>query len=229
MASSSTVEITHPDPSQQTLQERERFLQAWTSNSCSNESVISLEEGWDILDRYGIKMIEKSLIDNSSSEIPMGAKGFASLYTISYKLSTSEKIEIEDFSKVLYDRCKLSVENYIRANFVNKLIGVNGINFLRVFVDGWKKHKLLTSWMWRLFMNLDKTVVRTEALPTITSCCLKCFYDLAFKTHLDVLRRGLLDCTAMDREGTLHDNSILKEVVEVNKFSLLLCKSFAQY
>jgi Cullin family len=220
MASSSTADSVSPDPSQQSLQERERFLQAWTSNSCSNESVISLEEGWDILDRYGIKMIEKSLMSNSTSEIPMGTKGFASLYTISYKLSTSEKIDIEDFSKVLYDRCKLSVENYIRKNIEIKLAGCSGVDFLKVFIDGWKKHKLLTSWMWRLFMNLDKTVVRTEALPTITSCCLKCFYELVFSEHLDVLRRGLLDCTAMDREGTLLDNSIIKEVIEVNKFSL---------
>ena len=220
MASSSTVDCISPDPSQQSLLEREKFLQAWTSNSCSNESVISLEEGWDILDRYGIKMIEKSLISNSSSELPMGTKGFASLYTISYKLSTSEKIDIEDFSKVLYDRCKQSVENYIRTNIISKLAGISGIEFLKIFLDGWKKHKLLTSWMWRLFMNLDKTVVRTEALPTITSSCLKCFYELVFSEYLVVLRRGLLDCTAMDREGTLLDNSILKEVIEVRKFSM---------
>lgn len=219
MASSSSTDCIFPDPSQQSLQERERFLQAWTSNSCSNESIISLEEGWDILDRYGIKMIEKSLVSNSTTEMPMGTKGFASLYTISYKLSTSEKIDIEDFSKVLYDRCKLSVENYIRTNIISKLAEIKGITFLRVFIDGWKKYKLLTSWMWRLFMNLDKTVVRTEALPTITSCCLKSFYELVFREHLDVLRRSLLDCTAMDREGTLLDNSVLKEVIEVTKLS----------
>ena len=215
MASTSASISTFVDPSQQSFQEREIFLLAWATNSCSSNSVVGLEEGWDILDRYGIQIIQRFLGSNSSTEKPVGTKGFTSLYTISYKLSTTAAVDVADYSKILYDRCKKSVEDFLRDNLVNDLVSRTDIEFLRHFAEGWTKHKMLTNWMWRLFANLDKTVVPTEMLPTITSCYLKCYYDLVFMPHVQDLRTHLLDGITDLREYTPTDNKLLKDIVTV--------------
>lgn len=200
------------------FQEREALLLSWTMKSCSDNSSISLEEGWDILDRFGLKMIQAFLTGDDSAVKPIGTKAFTSLYTIAYKLSTTATVGVSDFSKVLYTRSIESVESFVELNIVSKLENKTGAEFLRLFAEGWMKHKLLTNWMWRLFMNLDKTVVRTEALPTITSCYLRCFYVKVFYCNLDKLRQSLLNCVAMNREGPLVDNKVFKEVVQVEEF-----------
>ena len=207
------------------FQEREELLLSWTMKCCSDNSSISLEEGWDILDRFGLKMIQTFLSGDESALKPMGIKAFTSLYTIAYKLSTTATVGVTDFSKILYTRSNESVKSFVESNIVDKLEYKNGAEFLRVFADGWIKHKLLTNWMWSLFMNLDKTIVRTEGLPTITSCYLKYFYDLVFCSHLEKLRQCMLDCAAVNREKPLgSDNIVFKEVVEVMANSIVqLC------
>lgn len=215
MASAPASIDTLVDPSQQSFQEREIFLLSWATNSCSSNSVVGLEEGWDILDRYGIQIIQRFLGSNSSAEKPVGTKGFTSLYTISYKLSTTAAVDVADYSKILYDRCKKSVEDFLRDNLVNDLVSRTGIEFLRHFADGWTKHKMLTSWMWKLFTNLDKTVVPTEMLPTITSCYLRCYYDLVFTPHLQDLRRYLVFSIRDIRKDISIDYQLLKDIVTV--------------
>ena len=198
------------------FQEREELLLSWTMKSCSDNSSISLEEGWDILDRFGLRMIQEYFVGDDIAVKPMGTKAFTSLYTIAYKLSTTATMGVTDFSKVLYTRSINSVKNFVELNILSKLEDKSGAAFLSVFAEGWRKHKLLTTWMWRLFMNLDKTVVRTEGLPTITSCYLKYFYDFVFLSHLDTLRQCMLDCAAANREAPLgSDYSVFQEVVQV--------------
>ena len=221
-----TVPAT-PDDGQDIMQlsfpEREDFLLTWTLKNCAGNSIVDLEEGWDLLNRYGIKIIHRFIngkTSNGETNKPIGPKGFASLYTISYKLSTVSRINLIDYARDLYDRCKQSVEDFIHANIVQKLhqmLPEEGIDFLREYANGWSKHKILTSWMWKICKNLDKTVVRTEDLLPLTACYMACFYKqvfLQFSTHTRIC---ILECYAKDREVgiSLADRRILQEVIEV--------------
>ena len=215
------------DDGQDTIQlsfpEREDFLLAWTLKNCAGNSVVGLEEGWDLLNRYGIEVIHRFLnrkTSNGESKKPIGSKGFASLYTISYKLSTVSRINLIDHARDLYDRCKQSVEDFVQTNIVQKLHQMlleEGIDFLREYADSWSKHKTLTNWMWRLCKNLDKTVVRTEDLPPLTACYMTCFYEQVFLQFNAHTRICILQCYAKDREGNFCPASrrILQEVIEV--------------
>lgn len=202
-------------PYQQSLQERENFLLSWTTERCTNNS-FDLEEGWKILDTYGIQVIQRFLTGKSLSiekEKPMGTKAFSSLYTISFKLCTTAKQC--DYSKDLYDRCNKSVEEFVISNIVSSMVGNNGIELLKVFSAGWKMHKLLTSWMCRLFLQIDKNVVPQEKLLTITSCYLNHFYELVFKAFIRPLRDSLLECIKIDRRGNIMDRDLLKNSIKI--------------
>ena len=220
-----------PVASEQSSEERESFLLGWTTKSCSFNALIDLEEGWEILFAYGIQMIHKFLSGECSTEEmkrPIGTKGFASLHAISYKLSTTPRLDNTDYTKDLYDRCKKSVKDFVDTYITQrllKLLGGDRMSFLRMFIDSWAKHKLLTKWMYRLFSNLDKTVVIIEVLPTITSCYLNCFYEGVFLHFDEHIRLCVIESYAKDREGGLLDNErdVLREVVEVSPLFLFCC------
>lgn len=213
------------DPTHLSFQEREDFLLMWTLKNCADDSVLGIEEGWNLLNSYGLRVLHKFLsAETSASETdkPIGTKGFASLYTISYKLCTTNSPSMVDHARDLYNRCKLSVEDFVEANIVQKLsemLSGEGIDFLQEYADGWSRHKKLTNWVWPLRKNLDKTVVRTEQLPTVTACYLNCFYNQVFQRFNVHTRACLLQCFAEDRCGNFltANRDILKDVIEVSK------------
>ena len=224
------------DPLELSYEGREHYLLEWTTECCTAKNVVSLEEGWRILNNYGIKVIHRyletmnSMCDNEKQK-PLGSKGFTSLYTISYKLGTALRVDLVDYSRVLYDRCKESVEEFVQKNIVeklNKLLTGEDIEFLKEYSSGWDKHQLLAKYMKRIFANLDRSVVRTEELPTVTSCYMNCFYVQVVKEFNVRTRQCLLRCFSQDRNGTLDPahRVIIKKVVQVspvNYMCLLLC------
>jgi hypothetical protein len=212
--SCSSAEISS-DPSQQTFHERENFLLSWTSQQCLNNG-FDLDSGWNILDTYGIQVIQRFLIGKSLSiekDQPMGTKGYTSLYTISFRLCTTAGQC--GYAKDLYDRCNISVEEFVISNIVSNMGGKIGLELLKAFSAGWTMHKLLTSWMWRLFQQIDKNVLPQERPYTITSCYLNHFYELVFQAFKSHIRDSLLECIADDRKKGVVDREVLKDSIKI--------------
>jgi hypothetical protein len=206
--------LNSEDPSRQSFQERENFLLSWTTQKCLDNN-FDLELGWEILDTYGIQVIQRFLTGKSLSieDKPMGTKGYTSLYTISFRLCTTAGQC--GYSKDLYDRCNKSVEEFVISNIVSNMIGNSGIELLKDFSAGWMMHRLLTSWMWQLFQQIDKNIIPQEGLCTITSCYLNHFYELVFMAFRKPLRDSLLECIAEDRNKGVVDREVLKDSIKV--------------
>ena len=106
-------------------EQREGELLQWTINHCggeassdslSNYSYIDFEEGWRMIDEYGLRFIRtilsEFLVNSNATQTdaiekdiskPFGYKGYVSLYTISYKISQSN-ISAADTALELYNR-----------------------------------------------------------------------------------------------------------------------------
>ena len=99
--------------------EREAELLRWTINHCdgsnSPSSRIDFEEGWQMIEEYGLKVLRQMLAEfminrlksssaNAKIIKPFGSKGVSSLYTISFKMLTGTLSTASDPAYELYNR-----------------------------------------------------------------------------------------------------------------------------
>jgi hypothetical protein len=165
---------------------------------------------------------------------PFGTRGYAALYTISYKMCSHAGQK--DYSKTLYDRHKESIERYLidvvapsvmqkRDMFLLKVCSalvcvLVSMPIFKEFCDVWENHKIMTKWMWRLFMHLDRGIVINNNLPTLTSCSLQAFYTHVFQRIAFRVRLCMLECIEKDRRGEDVDGEPLGKCIQVQALFL---------
>ena len=71
--------------------------------------------------------------------------------------------------------------------------------------------------MYKLFMHLDRGIVKNNELPSITSCCLISFYTIIFQSVKEQIRNAMMDLIRQDREGTSDDCEYLQECTKVSQ------------
>jgi hypothetical protein len=79
----------------------------------------------------------------------------------------------------------------------------------------WSNHKLMTKWMWRLFMHLDRGIVVNNSLPTLTSCSLRAFYEQVFVEINPRVKACILEFIERDRMGETIDKAELRENIQM--------------
>lgn len=196
-----------------TSQQREQELLDWVLRKCNTDEAITLEEGWERIETHGIRVLYQVLKGENTESSPFGTRGYASLYTISYKLCSHAGMS--DHSRALYDRHKECVEEYLRETVVPTVLEKHEEFLLKEFRDVWANHKLMTKWMWRLFMHLDRSVVVHNQLPTLISSSLRAFYDQVFVEINPRLRACILEFIDKDRNGEVIEAAELKENIQM--------------
>src|SRR3546814_785723 len=83
------------------------------------------------------------------------------------------------------------------------------------FREVWSNHKLMTKWMWRLFMHLDRGIVVNNQLPTLTSCSLRAFYEQVFVEINPRVKGCILEFIERDRNGESVDKGEMRENIQM--------------
>ena len=187
--------------------ERESFLKQWTKEKCANNEPLDVQEGWDVLYSYGIQVLHRFLSgddEQKEENKSIGSKSFSYLYTISFKLTAPVG---EPTSRLIYDNCKLSVENYLISTTRSKLQEILvaerdkfHVPFLEAFAAGWNSTKVLIRWMTKLFGHLDKNVVAMDRLPTVTSCYLQSYFVLIYQPMYESVRAMFFKAIEAERD-----------------------------
>jgi cullin 1 len=195
---------------------REQLLLEWTTQKLSSDQPrIDLEEGWNIILQFGvnilIKFIEKIRISKQHIySRPFGTNGnkaWTSLYSISYNLC-------QPYGRILYERVKQSIVKYL-IDLLNILNNKNGIYLLNEFNSIWSGLKILIKWKWILFMHLDRGLVKTNKLPTLTSAALNLYYDQMFLPCKSRIRNIILDELIKERGGNAIESNIIIDSIQI--------------
>ncbi|CAN0414778.1 unnamed protein product, partial [Discosporangium mesarthrocarpum] len=76
----------------------------------------------------------------------------------------------------------------------------HGVFLLKELVRVWSSHKLVVSWMYRLFMHVDRGLVEHLSLPTLTSCGLGRFQKMVLCPHARRVGRATVALVERERE-----------------------------
>jgi hypothetical protein len=93
---------------------------------------------------------------------PLGVRGWSSLYTISYQMVNLSITSGE----LLYERICAFVDQYVNSASVQD-IAANAS--LCEFIAVWQSYKIMTKWIWHLFMHLESSVIKLNESLTLTS------------------------------------------------------------
>lgn len=222
-----------------TTEDRETALLEWTTNKCNTMEPIDLEEGWEKIKDCGIDVLEYVLKSGSqkkatASEIkldhnqnkadkavkemqmkrmvrPFGSKGYSSLYTISYRMCSHAGNM--DWSEQLYQRYGETIREFLTSHVLSTLEDQHDEYLLQAFNNAWCNHKIMVTWMFRLFMHLDRGVVQNNNLATLTSVGLKLFKEVVFDQTSGRLRGAVVELLNRERGGEDVDRDLLRATV----------------
>lgn len=88
----------------------------WLKSKLENNENITLEEGWNRLNKDGIQVLHEVLKGNDISKRPFSTIEYSTLYHLTY--SMSGHLSHIDFSLDLYYRCKQSIEDFLVTDMV---------------------------------------------------------------------------------------------------------------
>lgn len=71
--------------------------------------------------------------------------------------------------------------------------------------------------MYKLFMHLDRDIVKTDGIPTITSCCFQSFYKIVFLAVKEQIKNVMISLARQSRHGVSNCEN-LKECSKVHSF-----------
>jgi cullin 1 len=193
--------------------EGEAELLVWVTDRCQTGDTIELEEGWDKITQYGTSTLEGVLTGSTEASAPFGRRGYSSLYTVSYRMCSQPAAK--DWSEQLYNRHAETISDYLNRIVLPALQGKHDEFLLREFIKHWENHKLMTKWMWKLFMHLDKAYVMNGSLPTLTSAGLRLFKTIVYDGSRTDLMTTMLAVINRERSGEDVDDGLLKTTTQV--------------
>jgi len=102
----------------------------------------------------------------------------------------------------VYHKCVEAMQQHLHAVAATLANLVESrVRFLVAFADAWTAFRMVVTRYVKLFGDLDRTVVLTDGLPTLTSRCLTCFFTTVFEAHEEALRLSFLGAVLGEREG----------------------------
>ncbi|RHN64247.1 putative S-phase kinase-associated protein [Medicago truncatula] len=148
----------------------------------SRSMVISLEEGWNVM-QDGINNILEGL-----PEPQFTSDGYMILYTTIYTMCTQRPPH--EYSEQLYEKYKETFEEYIKSTVLPSLRENKDELLLRELLIRWSNHKIMTKLLSRIFCYLDRFhIPRKWGLPSLEETGFLSFYHLVY----DEVKKQVMD------------------------------------
>lgn len=114
--------------------------------------------------------------------------------------------------EVLYGRISKFIVEYVDSADVQATIEKAD---LPEFIAVWQSYKIMTKWIWHLFMHLENGVVKLNELLTLTSVALVNFHKFVYSKYKENLTTLVLRAIEKERDGELIDRTLLQEALQV--------------
>lgn len=150
----------------------------------------------------------RKLIITTHDRKPLGVRGWSALYTTSYQM-----VHLSITSgELLYDRISKFIRDYVNSVGVQNTVTEAN---LAEFVAVWQSYKIMTKWIWHLFMHLESSVIKLNELLTLTSVALVQFHQCVYEPFHTNLTTLALSTIEREREGEIVDRLLLQETLQV--------------
>ena len=207
-------------PRPQTDGAEEKEFEDFVNGSMRSE--ITFADGFKWMERMGHRRIMQVLdfgIDNyrrAMEEDGGGAKLLSTtIYARLYQLSYNMSCQTNNLSPQLYAQHGMAIQTYLEGNTVaGRLDRREGDQqaLLVQFRKSWQNHKILTEWMRKFYMHLDKSHVGNQKTASLTSVALRKFAG-HFDRYKHKLTAAMITLINRQRGGEDIDEDILRETI----------------
>ncbi|XP_042516426.1 cullin-1 [Macadamia integrifolia] len=172
--------------------------------------IVDFEQGWKIIQK-GITKVENFL--EGLPETQISSEEYVTIYETIYNMSTQKPPH--DYSQELYDKYRVSIEEYITLMVLPSLREKHDEFMLRELVKRWSNHKVMVKRLSLFFNYLGRFFILRRCLPALNEVGVTCFRDLVYKEVNGKVRDAIIYLIDQEREGEQIDRALLKDVIDI--------------
>ncbi|KAK2412827.1 cullin-1 [Trifolium repens] len=174
--------------------------------------IIDFDEGWERIQIGITKLI--SIVEGSPNN-QFSSEEYMMLYTTIFNMCKPQsRSRSHDFSQMLYDKCKETIDEFNRSNVFPFLCGKLDELLLRELVQRMLIHKAFVTRLSHFFAGLELYIV-TRSLPPLDKLGLSSFRDVVFMEVKANATKAVIDLIHKDRAGEQIDKLLLKNVIDI--------------
>ena len=139
-------------------------------------NIIDLEDGWFMLHRRIVKLINQ-LASAASQHYEPSTRDYMYIYSTVYKMCNQEPPN--EYSQQIYDKYCQSLKEYIISKVLPALRKELTDEFLvlRELVKWWEHHKAMIRYLSNMFYYVDDIFVQENELLSLAKVGFTCFHD----------------------------------------------------
>ncbi|KAH7658107.1 Cullin N-terminal protein [Dioscorea alata] len=164
---------------------------------------VDLEDGWANLKVFICKLIAR--VD--AGETPYSSDEFTTHWMIISSLCN----EKDKIVRILYDRYKDTLSDYLKEKVLPHLIDKCGQYLLKELTEWWPKYLSIVEHISYVLGYLNLAITETTVLPDLKDAALMCFCSLVYKEIHPGVKGALL---AMDRKGENIERALLDSSIK---------------
>jgi len=141
------------------------------------QPVLNLEDGWQILKTQGIDRVF-AMVDQDE-KVSFTVQESSTLYTIVYRMCVQKPPHA--YNAQLYERFIQTIEQRLTDTVLPTILAEKpGPGLVIQLVRKWEQHKIVSSWLCKFFMYLDRYYTGKAGRPTLSSICTLRFESVIF-------------------------------------------------
>lgn len=148
-----------------------------------------LNQGWQEIKDKGISKLEQYLTSGDKDNIFFSKQEYMTLYTSVYNICTTQ---IESYPAELYKRYTESIQAYLAAHVLPKLLGLSESALLVELETKWRNHLVMRRWMKSFFQYLDRFFVDMHSITNLTDQATKQFKVVVIERIIQNIVKALL-------------------------------------
>ncbi|GAU20926.1 hypothetical protein TSUD_200740 [Trifolium subterraneum] len=169
--------------------------------------IIDFDEGLELIE-IGIKKLIRNV--EGSPNTQFSSEEYMMLHSTIYNMCES----MHGFSRILYDKCKETIDEFNRSNVLPFLSGKFDELLLRELVQRMLIHKAFVTRLSNIFAGL-KLYIGACSLPPLDKLGLSSFRDVVFMEVQANATKAVIDLIRKDHAGESIDKLLLKNVIDI--------------
>ena len=176
-------------------------------------NIIDLEDGWFMLHRRIVKLINQ-LASAASQHYEPSTRDYMYIYSTVYKMCNQEPPN--EYSQQIYDKYCQSLKEYIISKVLPALRKELTDEFLvlRELVKWWEHYKAIIRYLSNMLYYVDDIFVQENELPSLAKVGFTCFRDqLVYYDMLSNIKDAAIKLINRERDGEKIDLPLLKSIL----------------
>jgi len=118
-------------------------------------------------------------------------------------------------AQVLYQRLKELIEQHLRRDVAERIVGKTGEQLLVQVHKEWDAHRLMVRWVQFMFRYLDEYYTKNPNIAQLQIMMLTCFNTSVYENIKGDLRSVILESIKSERNGNSINREVLKSAISL--------------